>query len=82
MADLATIQARLAEAEAALHRINTGSMVEEITSPSGDKIRYTAASAKNLEAYVTSLAAQAATLQPSSTTRSRRGPIYPVFDPS
>jgi len=54
MADLATLQARLAEAEAAYHKLMTGSLRERIGM--GDmQMTYTRATAPELAAYIAQL---------------------------
>lgn len=59
MADLATLQTRLQEAEAAYHRLVTGTKVVEIEH--GDmRQKYTAADAGALAGYIADLRAQIA----------------------
>lgn len=61
MTDAATLQARLAEAEAALHRLTTGSQAEDVRYASGSasrSVRYTAANIAELRAYVADLRRQ------------------------
>jgi len=54
MADLATIQTRLTEAETAYHRLQIGSQEESIGL--GDmQVRYTKANADQLAAYIAGL---------------------------
>lgn len=59
MSDTATTpQQRLAEAEAALHRLLTGSAVEELRYGSGQvtrSVRYTTANIGDLRAYIAQL---------------------------
>jgi hypothetical protein len=57
MADLATLQTRLAEAEAALHQLATGAKAQSVTTDSG-AITYTPANLPGLQAYVLHLKAQ------------------------
>jgi hypothetical protein len=61
MTDAATLQARLAEAEAALHRLSTGSHAEEIRYAAGAasrSVRYTATNLAELRAYIADLRRQ------------------------
>lgn len=62
-ADLATLQARLVEAEAALHALMTGSRVQ-VVARDGRRLEYTssAASVDKLTDYITSLESQIAAL--------------------
>jgi hypothetical protein len=58
MADTATTEARLAEAEAALHRLLTGSQLEELRHSAGAvsrSARYTAANIGELRGYIAQL---------------------------
>jgi hypothetical protein len=52
MADTATIQARLSEAETALHSLMNGSRVEEIQALDGSRVRYAAADLEALRSYI------------------------------
>ena len=70
MADLATLETRLIEAETALHRLMTGSRVEAINSPTG-KVQYTSANLGDLEKYIASLKQQI-----EATSRGPRKPIF------
>ncbi len=54
----------LAEAQAALHSLMTGSRIAEITNPNGGKVSFAAADADKLRAYITQL-------QQASTTPRR-----------
>ncbi len=58
MADTATIQARLAEAEEALHALMTGSREEEVVWADGRRSKYTTATLPQLQAYIADLKAQ------------------------
>lgn len=74
MADLATLQTRLSEAEAAYHRLLTGSQEEEIEH--GDmRVKYTTSvtALNQLSVYIQSLKAQIAALGGSVTGERRRG---------
>jgi hypothetical protein len=53
-ADRATLQARLAEAETALHRLRTGAMVAEVRTET-ETVKYSAANLPGLVAYVADL---------------------------
>lgn len=76
MASLSQLQTWLAEAETARHKLATGGGVEEVSSPGGDRVRFTAASLTQLDKYIASLKQQIAAAQASTSSRS---PIYPVF---
>lgn len=78
MATLSQLQTWLTEAETARHKIATGGGVEEISSPGGDRVRFTAASLSELDKYIASLRQQIAEAQ-TATTAPSRAPIYPVF---
>ena len=74
MADLATLQARLAEAELAEHRLLTGSQVEEVEH--GDmrqKFVSSVTSMQMLAGYIDRLKAQIAQLGGTVTGTPRRG---------
>lgn len=61
MPDAATLQARLDEAEAALHRLTTGSQAEDVryaAGPANRSVRYTAANIAELRAYIADLRRQ------------------------
>jgi hypothetical protein len=71
MADLATLQARLDEAESAYHRLMTGSLEESIGL--GDmQVRYTRAESDRLAAYVSQLKSDVAAAGGSSSGARRR----------
>ncbi len=62
MADLATLQTRLAEAETAAHDLALGKKVVELRR--GDRmIRYTAANAGSLSSYIDTLKVEIADLE-------------------
>lgn len=70
MPDLATLEARLAEAESAYHKLMTGSLEESIGS--GDaQARYTRADSGLLSAYIAQLRSQVAAAGGASTVRRR-----------
>jgi hypothetical protein len=73
MATQAELEARITEAETALHRLLTGSRVEEIDSPSG-RVRYTSTNTVDLERYLAWLKQQLETTQ-----RGNRKPILFEF---
>ena len=50
-----SLSERLATAEAALDRLLTGQSVVEVQDANGDRVRYTAARAGDLQAYVARL---------------------------
>ena len=74
MASLSQLQTWLTEAETARHNLATGSMVEEIHSPDGTKVRYMASDVSRLESYIAWLNAQIASQSTSAV--SPRSPIY------
>lgn len=57
MADTATLTARLAEAESALHALNTGTQVVQIRNELGEQVGYAPADLGRLSAYVRDLRA-------------------------
>ena len=73
MATATELTAWLSEAELALHRLMTGSRVEEIESPAG-RVRYTTNNIGDLERYIARLKQQIET-----TTRGNRKPILFEF---
>lgn len=73
MADLATLQAWLVEAEAARHALATGARVVEV-SKDGDRMAYQAGNAGQLDTYAADLRVLIAELQnplPASLPRRR-----------
>lgn len=58
MADLATLEQRLSEAEDALHKLRIGQSVVSVDVPGGQSVRYSEAS--KLEAYIADLNTQIA----------------------
>ncbi len=66
MTDTATLQARLAEAEAALHKLTIGRGTEAVTHADGRSLRYTAADLAELRAYIQDLKRQ---LDPATPAR-------------
>ena len=71
MADLATLQTRLLEAELAQHKLLTGSAAEEVEH--GDmRSRYTRADLGQLAAYIATLKSQIAAAGGASTGLRRR----------
>lgn len=78
MADLATLQTRLSEAEAALHQVLTGKKVE-VAERDGRRVQYSGANpgdSQRLQAYIQSLKAEIATL---SGAIGMRRPIGVMF---
>lgn len=74
MADLATLQARLAEAESAYHQLLIGKQSVEVQH--GDMRRkYTEADVAALSAYIADLRAQIASLGGATTGERRRGMV-------
>lgn len=78
MADLSTLQLRLAEAELAYHRMQTGTA--EVTVEQGGevamKVTYNNASVDKLRAYISDLKAQIAAITGNSGGLARRRPMY------
>ena len=60
MASLTVLNQRLDEAETAMHRLATGSMVEEITGPNQTKTKFMPSDMAKLEKYVGYLKSQIA----------------------
>ncbi|SLN77580.1 gpW family head-tail joining protein [Oceanibacterium hippocampi] len=58
MTDTATLEARLAEAEAALHALLTGEQVAATTDVSGRQVTYARADLGQLRAYIAGLKAE------------------------
>lgn len=73
MATAAELTTWLTEAEAALHRLMTGSRVEEIESPAG-RVRYTTSNIGDLERYIARLKQQI-----EAAARGNRQPIFFEF---
>ncbi len=80
MADLATLQTRLAEAETAEHSLLTGTRVA-VVARDGRRIEYTPGSLPQLQAYIADLRSQIAALTgtPSTDWRLNRRAGRPVF---
>lgn len=53
--DLATLQQRLSEAQAAYHRLLTGTAVTTIKDQNGEMVTYQAANSSKLAAYISAL---------------------------
>lgn len=58
MPDTATLEARLAEAEAALHRLLISRQTVQLRRADGSQVEYTAASADSLRGYIAELKSQ------------------------
>jgi hypothetical protein len=56
--ELAVLRAKIAEAEAAYHRLMIGGAVREVVDQNGERIAYTAASKQGLYSYILTLKAQ------------------------
>jgi hypothetical protein len=69
MTDLATLQARLAEAEAAYHKMMIGKLVVEIRHGLGEAMRFN--KPESLLAYINDLKGQIATLTGAAGGRIR-----------
>lgn len=76
MADLATLQTRLAEAEDALHKLMTGGKTVAIRSSNGSMVTYGEADAAALRGYIADLRGQIGSAQGGT---GRRKPIYATF---
>lgn len=50
-----TLEDRLAEAEAAYHKLLTGRSVSEVVDQNGERVRYTTTNAFRLAAYIAEL---------------------------
>lgn len=72
MADLATLQSRLTDAEAALHQLNIGVLQVRIEH-SDMRIEFTKATISDLRRYIDDLKAQIAAAGGSVDTLRRRG---------
>jgi hypothetical protein len=76
MSDTATLQVRLAEAELAYHRLQTG-VLEVECQHDGMAVKYSLASVDKLRAYIADLKAQlVAAGALDATASSRRKPLY------
>lgn len=78
MADLQTLQLRLAEAELAFHRLQTGT-AEVIVEQGGEvsmKVQYNVASVDRLRSYIAELKSQIAVLGGGTAGLARRRPLY------
>jgi hypothetical protein len=73
MASSNLVTAWLSEAEIALHRLMTGSRIEEIDGPSG-RVRYTSTNVADLERYIARLKQQI-----EAGSRGNRKPILFEF---
>lgn len=78
MADLSTLQLRLAEAELAYHRLQTGTAEVEVEQ-GGEvpvKIKYSLASVDKLRLYIAELKGQIAQASGDTSGLARRRPLY------
>lgn len=71
---MATTAELLAEAQAALHRLQIGEAAAEVRDADGSSIRYTQANISRLKQYVAELKAQA-----GGTQATFRRPMRPVW---
>lgn len=76
MADLATLQARLAEAETAYHQLAIGKQVVQVRNAAGRFVQYAQADMPFLAAYIERLNSQIAALTSSTTATTARRPFY------
>lgn len=74
MPDFATLEARLAEAETAYHRLMTGSL-EELIGLGDMQVRYTRATAPALAGYISQLRGDIAAAGGSTSSAPRRRAI-------
>lgn len=70
-ADLATLQARRDEADAALHQLLTGTKAVQVRNAAGRFVVYAQPDVAQLRAYIASLDAQIAVLQGAATLARR-----------
>ena len=75
MPDLATLEARLAEAETARHQLVTGSREVTVTVYGFGATTYTQANLRDLDTYISDLRGQIARLKGGA----RRGPLLIKF---
>lgn len=76
MADLAQLQAWLAEAQNAYHTVMLGGGVTVVVDQNGERIEYGRANAASLAKYIASLQAQINSLLGVAVTG---GPLRPLF---
>jgi hypothetical protein len=69
LADLATLQARLAEAEAAYHKLAIGGQAVQVRNAAGRFVQYAQAQMPALAAYIERLGLQIAALTSDGTGR-------------
>jgi hypothetical protein len=73
----ATLQQLLSEAEAAYHALQLGKSAVEVRDSNGESVRFTAANASRLKAYIADLKAQV--LAQETGIAKRVGPMRPIF---
>ena len=78
MADLATLQTRLADAETALDTLVKGGQVVEVATASGKRVKYASANRGDLEAYIGRLTRDIALLEIEATGSRPRRRFIPV----
>jgi hypothetical protein len=71
-----TLQQKLAEAEAAYHRLQIGKSVREVVDQNGEKIIYTPANRNDLAAYIEQLKGLIATAGGATTARGRAARLW------
>ncbi|ACO74645.1 hypothetical protein LHK_01659 [Laribacter hongkongensis HLHK9] len=76
MPDLNTLRTRLDEAEAARHKLLTGSLRERISSPGGADITYTRTEITALDRYISSLKADIARATGAASPRRAIRPFF------
>jgi outer membrane murein-binding lipoprotein Lpp len=74
---LSEAQSRLAEVEAAIHRLMVGASVVEVEALDGSRVRYQAAQLSDLQKYRAELESKIAALA-AGTTAARRS-VYATF---
>lgn len=77
MTDLATLQARLTEAEEACHALMTGAQTTVVRDSDGNEVRYTPSDAGRLQAYIAELRRQIG--RRDGSRAGRRGPLWVSF---
>lgn len=75
--DCATARLRLAEAELALHQLQTGSRAQSLAFGPGKSVTYTQTNIRELQAYVNTLRDKVAACEGRSARG--RGPVRFVF---
>jgi hypothetical protein len=77
MTTIHEFQARLHEAEAAYHKLQTGTLAVQVRTSDGKFVTYAEADRAELAGYISSIRSSIAAIQ--GVTSSRRSPIYIRF---